>query len=200
MFFLVDFPSIAEVVRDQVDLQLSAALIAGRAQEIIAGINSYMTYGTVEPSEATLVLWMDMGVERRMDRARGQVSLGQVPTTEFALRRSLTVVNHPNTSVSVLGSNHFLVHTSSEASFSLSRQVLNLLRGGRSYRSADRPHTDLEWHIARFFTDLASRRPLRDRLDVMELEFGTMTSRRRSYRLSSQLSLIEPTGGTGQWA
>jgi hypothetical protein len=196
MFFVLAFPSILEVVRDQVDLELTEAVTHNRPEEIVGAINAYMVYRTLEPSETQLSLWTDMGMERRMDRARGQVALGNVRTTDLKVQRSFTVVNHPDPKMEVAGSAHFLVHEQSDASFGLSREALNLLRGGRSYRSSDRPHTDMEWHLSRFFSDIASTVDSSDRLDVMELEFEAMSARRRSYRLSRALSKIEPTGGT----
>jgi hypothetical protein len=192
LFFLARFPSILDVVRDQVNLQLTKAMEAGRTPEIIAAINSYMTYGIRAASQQVLTLWADMGVERHMDRARGQVSLGDIHTTEFELRRSIVVVNHPDPSAALSGARVFLVHPKTGASFALSQEVLSLLRGGRSYRSSDRPHTDLEWHLSRFFSQLGASIKRADRLEVMEFEFEAMAGQARSYRMSVELKQIEP--------
>lgn len=199
LFFLARFPSILDVVRDQVNLQLALAIEAGRTDEIIAAINSYMTYGIRAASQQVLTLWADMGVERHMDRARGQVSLGNVQTSEFELRRSVVVVNHPDPGATLFGARVFLVHAKTGASFALSQEVLSLLRGGRSYRSSDRPHTDLEWHLSRFFSQLGATTKRADRLEVMEFEFEAMAGQARSYRMSIDLKQIEPAEGFG-WA
>lgn len=192
LFFVVRAESVLELLREQVDLVLTGALEGGRASEIIGAINRYMSYGTRPPSQQVLELWTDLSVERRMDRAHGQVSIGEVPSSDFEIRRSAAVINHQSSEQAVSGPRYFLVHKPSQTSLGLTPEALSLLRGGRSYRSSDRPHTDMEWHVSRFFSKLGTE-PLRvDRLDVMQLDFEAMRSHTRSYRLSATLGRIEP--------
>src|SRR5262249_16272220 len=134
----------------------------------------------------------DLGIERRMDRARGQVSLGDAQTTDFEIRRSLVVGNHPDPTLKIPGVRTFLVHRKMDVSLAMSQEVLNLLLGGRSYRSSDRPHTDLEWHLSRFFSQIAGSAKRPDRLDVTEFDFTTMAGQARAYRMSVDLKQIEP--------
>jgi hypothetical protein len=195
LFFIVRYESVVDLVRDQFDLQLALALDEGRTGEIVAALNRYMNYGTLTAPRQVLDLWIDMGVERRMDRAEGQVAIGSVVATALRLRRSFAVANHSNPEVQIHGPRHFLVHEESEASLELPPEALNLLRGGRSYRTADRPHTDMEWHISRFFLDIGRTVARGDRLDVMGLDFDAMEGRVHEYRLSAQEGLIEPGGG-----
>lgn len=192
LFFLVSYNSIREVVRDQVDLELLVALEGGRTEDVVGAINQYMSYGTIPPTVQVLNLWTDMGVEKRTDRPSGQVSLGAVQTTDFQIRRSLIVANHRDPQLCLYGSRYFLVHPDSKASFSLTPEVLNLLRGGRSYRTSDRPHTDMEWYVSRFFSTVASYGDHSRELDVLELDFDSMVGSIRGYRLSQQLGHIEP--------
>ena len=96
LFFLARYDSMLQMVRDQVDLELTIALDAGRMQDLIGAMNRYMTYGTLPVPTQLLFLWTDMGFERRAERARGQVSLGSVETDRFEVRRSFAVANHPD--------------------------------------------------------------------------------------------------------
>src|SRR5690606_12431343 len=125
--------------------ELLAALQNGGTHELVAALNRYMTYGTQPAPQQVLELWTDLGVERRRERVHGQVAIGAVKTSELRVQRSLSVANHPDPSIDVPGAQFYLTHPRSEASFRLSPDVLNLLRGGRSYRRSDRHHTDLEW-------------------------------------------------------
>ena len=194
LFFVVGYDSVIDLVRDQVDLQLAYALEQRRADEIVSAINRYMSYGVLSPPRQTLDLWIDMAVERRMARAEGQVALGEVPTSELEVRRSIAVINHPDAECTLDGARYFLVHPPSSASFSLSPDVLNLLRGGRSYRTSDRPHTDMEWHLTRFFIDVGRRAARVDELRVMELNFKSMEAGVRGYRAAYRQGQIEPIG------
>ncbi len=198
MFFLVGSSSTTELLRDQVDLQLTSALQHGHIQRIVSALNTYMTYGTIPSSEQVLTLWVDMGVERRQDRPEGQVALGQIETDSLAIRRSYAVANHPDTAIKLLGGRYFLVHRREDgvsASFALTPQMLNLLRGGRSYRTSNRPHTDVEWHIGRFFSALATYNSNPRELAVLRSNFETRTSTPGRYRLSEEWHHIEPVEG-----
>lgn len=198
IFFLVRSTSATHVLRDLVDLQLTRALETDDVISIVRALNSYMTYGTILPKETSLELWTDLGVERRTDRPKGQASLGTIPAADLILQRSLAVANHPDPQQKLYGSRYFLVHRKAAAgkpaSFALSPEVLNLVQGGRSYRTADRPHTDLEWHLGRFFASLADAGESTDQLDVMEIDFKSMTGSIGSYRIATELSRIEPLG------
>jgi hypothetical protein len=195
LFFVTNLHSTQDVIRDQVDLALVSALQKGHKQEIVAAINRYMIYGTRQAAQQVLQLWADLGVERRLQRVRGQVSLGEVKTAELELQTSTCIVNHPNSSLQIPGSQHFLVHGISGASFRLAPDILNLLRGGRSYRHADRQHTDLEWHLGRFFSQIGSVLNEPDELRILSLDFREMTSALRGYRVSLASQSLEPAGG-----
>ncbi len=199
MFFLVRSSSIEQILRDQVDLQLTRALREERTEDIVAAINSYMAYGTIPPSRQMLFLWTDMGVERHGVRPDGQVLLGTVPTSRLKLRRSLAVANHPDKACKLYGARYYLVYEESQfedgVSFELTPEALNLLRGGRSYRTSNRPHTDLEWHLSRFFSALAANVSRPEQLDVMSLNFDNMVGAVRSYGLSPELGQVEIRGG-----
>jgi hypothetical protein len=198
IFFLIRSASTAQVLRDLVDLELTRAIQEKNVLHIVAAINQYMSYGTLHPSQTDLQLWIDLGVEKRTERKRGEVSLGTVPAAELRLQQSLAVANHPDPQCQVYGARHFLVHSKggvdTGASFSLSPEVLNLLRGGRSYRTSDRPHTDMEWHLSRFFASLSAASDRRDQLDVMEIDFKSMSGNVGSYRIATALCRIEPLG------
>ena len=194
MFFLMDMPSVLDVIRDQIDLRLSEAIQANKPQEVVGALNSYMTYGTLSPSQMRMDLWTDMGVERRLDHARGQVSLGAVLSTKLELRRSYAVLNHPDSVVEVFGARTFLIHPESGASFLLSGEVLNLLRHGRSFRSSDRPGTDMEWQVSRFYARASSSVRNDEELEVLELDFSLMRGYPRSYQLALQYGTIEQLG------
>ena len=194
MFFLMDMPSVFDVIRDQIDLRLSEAIQANKPQEVVGALNSYMTYGTLSPSQMRMDLWTDMGVERRLDHARGQVSLGAVLSTKLELRRSYAVLNHPDSVVEVFGARTFLIHPESGASFLLSGEVLNLLRHGRSFRSSDRPGTDMEWQVSRFYARASSSVRNDEELEVLELDFSLMRGYPRSYQLALQYGTIEQLG------
>lgn len=198
LFFLVRSQSAMQVLKDQIDLRLASALRDENVQDIVEAINAYMSYGTIRPSQQVLQLWTDFSVEKRTERADGQVSLGSVPTAHLAIRRSLAVANHPDASISIPGARYFLVHRAENAppdtSFLLSPEVLNILRGGRSYRTSDRPHTDVEWHISRFFSALAVLEANPILLETMALNFDDMSGRVYSYRLSTEANHIEPIG------
>jgi hypothetical protein len=194
LFFAIRSGSVAEIIREQVDLRLFNFVRDKRVAEIIAAVNRYMSYGTQPAAKQVLKMWTDLRVERREERARGQVSLGDIDTSELDIRRSLAVVNHPDPNLHVFGARSFLVHVVSGASFELSHVTLNLLSGGRSFRTSDRPHTDMEWHLSKFFSRIASSRENASRLEVMDLDFEAMASHVRSYRLSIPMGSIEPTG------
>lgn len=192
LFFVMSFDTLMDVIRDQIDLQLAEAIDKGRADAIIAAINAYMTYGVVALHSADLSLWTDL----RVERAHGQVSLGEVPARDFRVRRSLAVGNHPDPETRVSGSRGFLVHEAgSSASLSLAPESLRLIREGRSHRTVDRSHTDMEWHLSRFFSQIASVTARPDHLSVLELDFASMQGQIRSYRLDLDLSKAEPVGG-----
>ena len=91
-----------------------------------------------------------------------------------------------------MGAKRFLVHETSGATLALTPDALNLLRRAWSHRSSDRPHTDMEWQLDRFFAAVASTESAAGQLDVVELNFDAMSGARRTYRLSRDLAEIEP--------
>jgi hypothetical protein len=194
LFFLMRPDVLLDAIRDQVDQQLAEAVRRNRPQEIIGAINNYMSYGTVLGS-TDLTLWTDLRVERRDERAHGQIALADVPTQQFALRRSQAVMNHPSPTMRQPGTRTFLVYTGSPpSSLLLSPATLHLLRTGRSHRTVDRPHTDIEWDLSRFFAGIAASAAGPDRLDVLEVDFSEMRGAVRTYRLDLVAGQVEPRG------
>jgi hypothetical protein len=196
LFFVTERASTLDLLRSEFNLELTRSLESGRTTEVLRSLNTYMTYGSLPSPSTQLDLWSDMGVERRMDRPRTQVSLGTARDADLAIERSFVVINGDASSdeaVSLRGARRFLVHRPSGASLTLTPGTLSLLRSGRSYRSSDRPHTDLEWSIARFFSRIAAHASTTENLDVVHLDFRTMTATRREYSLSRSSKSIEPS-------
>lgn len=191
-FFVHREDSVLEVMRDQVDLAVSEFREQADAPEMIEWLNSYMTYDTLDASRINLELWSDLGVERRSERVRGQVSFGSVDVEDLEIRRSRSICNHPDPSVEVFGSRTYLVDIPSDSSLLISPEIVNLLRAGRSSRTADRPHTDLEWFLLELFTEVASSRKNQNVLRVLTLDFEKMEGTERSYLLSLNRSTVEP--------
>lgn len=194
LFFLAAEVSTLELVREQYDLGLVQTIQLGRTLDLVEAINRYMSYGTIPASKDRLTLWTDVGVERRTDRPQTQLSVGSVTSGSLAINSSTAVMNHPDEDVQVNGNQSFLVHPDSGASFKLSPSSLTLLRAGRSFRTSDRPHTDLEWFIARFFSQIARHVEQTDQLDVMQVNFETMNGEHHTYNVSPSSWYIEPTG------
>jgi hypothetical protein len=191
LFFAIHAQSILSVLRDQVNLEMLTSLGRERVGEVVAVLNDYMCYGTRPQMSQRLELWIDMGVERRLDRARGQASLGRVPVSELEIARSSAVANHPDPNADVPGSRVFLVHPASGASFGLSADALNLLRSGRSFRISDRPHTDMEWQIADFYAAIGVDHSDVHELSVLQLQFDAMTGDVRTYLVAPSTRTIE---------
>jgi hypothetical protein len=191
LFFVIRARSILSIIRDQVNLEMLSALGRQQVGEVVAELNKYMCYSTLPPLSQRLELWMDMGVERRLDRARGQVSLGRIPVSELEIVRSSAVANHPDPELDIPGSRVFLVHPDSGASLGLSAEALNLLRSGRSFRISDRPHTDMEWQIADFYAAIAKKRSDADELSVLQLQFDAMTGDVRKYLVAPSTRTVE---------
>ena len=192
LFFLSSKWAPAEAIKDQVDLELIDVLEDSRARGVVSEINKYLSYNTIQASEQKLELWSDLGLEKRTKRPRGQVSFGQVATKDLELRRSLAIVNNSENSVKqTYGSRYFLVDSKSNSSFHLSEEALSLIHSGRSYRTADRRHTDLEWLLANFYSKLADARENLQQLPILNLEFSKMKGNKRMYNLSFEVNNIE---------
>ena len=191
LFFVIRAQSILSIIRDQVNLEMLTSLGRQQVSDVVAVMNDYMCYGTRPQMSQRLELWIDMGVERRLDRARGQASLGRVPVSELKIVRSSAIANHPDPDLEIPGSRVFFVHGASGASFGLSPDALNLLRGGRSYRISDRPHTDMEWQIADFYAAIAREHSDADELSVLELQFDAMTGDVRTYLVAPNTRTVE---------
>ena len=195
LLFIFRAPSIFSVIRDQVNLEMLTSLGQQRVGEVVTVLNNYMCYGTRPLMSQRLELWIDMGVERRLDRARGQPSLGRVPVSELEIVRSSAVANHPDPNCDIPGSRIFLVHPASGASFGLSADALNLLRSGRSFRISDRPHTDMQWQITDFYAAIARKRSDADELSVLQLQFDAMSGDVRTYIVAPSTRMIELSAG-----
>jgi len=191
LFFLTEDSSVGELLRDQYDLLLLDAVEQGRTVEVVHALNSYMTYGSLRPSGTTLYLWTDLGVERRTDRPRVQASLGTVRDSTLRLGYSQAVLNHPD-DMEARGSRRYLIHVDSGTSFELTAEAIALIRSGRSYRTADRAHTDLEWSIGQFYSGVGSHIRTSDRLEVAHIDFESMSGEHRVYNVSASSLLIEP--------
>ncbi len=194
LFFVVRAQSILSIVRDQVDLEMVTSLGPQHMGELLAVLNDYMTYGTRPQMTQRLELWIDMGVERRLDRARGQASLGRVPISELEIIRSSALANHPDAGLDIPGNHVFLHHAASGASLTLSADALSLLRSGRSFRVSDRPHTDMEWQIADFYASIAHSQGQAESLAVLQLQFDAMTGEVRNYLVAPNTRTIELAG------
>lgn len=191
LFFVSTAASPTAALSDQFDVGLFLELGPERTEELVRTINEYMSYrATSRPDE--LLLWVDMGVERRLERPEGQAALGVVRTDDLEIRRSFAVANHPDASKDYAGSRRYLVHEESSATLHLTPEKMNLLRGGRSYRVSDRPHTDLEWQIGRFFTSVAETAATVDRLRVFRIDFNSMRSTTSEYTISADKGYLEP--------
>jgi hypothetical protein len=191
LFFVIRSQSILSIIRDQVDLEMLAPVRHRQVSDLVAVLNDYVCYSTRVPVSQRLELWFDMGVERRLDRARGQASLGRVPVADLEIARASAVANHPDPSIEISGSRVYLRHRASGASFDLSAEALSLLRSGRSFRVSDRPHTDMEWQLADFFTKIARTHKDVDLLSVLQLQFDTMSGDTRTYLVAPTARTIE---------
>ena len=192
LFFLDPTAPGLEILRNQVDLQLMNAVQSGDVHRIVVALNGYMTYGKAPETSQELTLWADTSIERHTNRPAGQFALGRVPAWEFEVSRSYVVGNHPEPHWSLRGGRYFLVHKRTGAALNLTPATLDLLSRGRSYRSADRPHTDLEWHIARFYYEIARKNASKSELTVLRIDFRTMDHQINRYRLSVDASKVEP--------
>jgi hypothetical protein len=191
LLFVFRAESILSVIRDQVNLEMLTSLGLKQVGEVVTVLNNYVCYGTRPLMSQRLELWIDMGVERRLDRARGQGSLGRVPVSELEIVRSSAVANHPEPTCNVPGSRVFLLHPASGASFGLSADAMDLLRSGRSFRISDRPHTDMEWQITDFYAAIACKRIDADELSVLQLQFDAMSGDVRTYLVAPSTRTIE---------
>jgi hypothetical protein len=91
----------------------------------------------------------------------------------------------------VPGSRVFLIHPASGGSFALSADALNLLQSGRSFRISDRPHTDMEWQVANFYSSIGRQRATADELSILQLQFDAMTGDVRTYLISPSTRSVE---------
>lgn len=142
---------VKKYVNKRYDENLIRDVFEGKTQVLIKCINDYMTYGSVStPSAHKLDLWIEHGVERRLERPPGQCSLHKIGSDKFEIKKVCAVINTPLKN-EVFGSQRFLIHTGTKISVLLRLENLRLLEQGRSSRRSDRPHTDLEWDLFTFF-------------------------------------------------
>lgn len=183
-------PSVIRLI-DRPGDDLVGAVFLNRLPSLIKAINRYMTFGLREGSEGKLDLWVDHSVERRTERFHGLIRLGQIEANEFAIRRSLVVINQPVAESQVLGSNRFLVHSETGAAMALETDRLHLLRSVRPLRRSNRPHADLEWDLGAFFDRILSARADRQDFAVVLCDFDRFCTRQLQYRVMTDPPMIE---------
>lgn len=171
--------------------QLRGALLAREPLPFIASINQYMVYGTLPTSHTQLDLWVDHSVERRTSRAPCQIRLGRVPAADVEIRPSIAVVNRPDGGPPFPGTKRFLVHSRSGASLELTSEKLVLLEEGRSPLRSQRPHTDLEWDLLRFFARILEKEKSSDEVGVATFEFSRLSGHLYNYRVGLAPPVIE---------
>jgi len=186
-----DFAPIG-LVRDAGERQVAQAIEEQDAAALLETLNRYMTYQMItEPQRLSLNLWIDLGVEMRTERPRGHVSLGAAPVSAFRPTKSLAIVNHPDSAVSVFGARRYLVHEASGASLPLTGDFVALLLRGRSYRTAERMHTDAEWKIRRFFFQIAQFAAAASQLKVIAFDFDLMAQKLHTYTIANGIVQVE---------
>ena len=88
------------------------------------------------------------------------------------------------------GARRFLVHESTGAALELTRDKLTLLESRRSFRRADRRHTDLEFDLMRFFGRILSTQTTND-LAFLTCDFSRLAADLHQYAVSSVTNTIE---------
>lgn len=170
--------------------KLRGAAIDQQIAPIIEAINSYMTYDLLPPTSARLRLWIDHSVERRTDRTYGQVLAGWAEATDLAVRPSQVVINHPALTNPFFGGRRFLVHEKSSAVLELTQDKLTLLETRRSFRRADRRHTDLEFDLMRFFSRVLADHSSNE-IGFLTCDFKRLVGEIHSYSVSMVANTIE---------
>lgn len=164
--------------------QLWASLLDGHAPAVIKELNRYMTYG-LGTAGTSLELWLDYSIERRLERPDGQVSIGRPAAAEFAITRNLAASNIELEGPGPVGSRLFLFHSTSRASLSLTRETLAIIVGGRSFRMADRIHTEVDWLLMRFFSEVGATAVSPNHLRIALLNFKTRSMRQVDWDIAA---------------
>jgi energy-coupling factor transporter ATP-binding protein EcfA2 len=180
-----------------VNPRIRDAVRGNRPRAIIKGINTFLSYEHNRETAGELILWTDFGVARLTKRPTGQVSLGRVSTEELQVVASRVIANPSGESSSAVhvGSSRFLLHESSGAALPLENWLLRLLNERRSPLQSRRDHTELEWHVRKFFASIAESLPRSDKIEVMHVAFQTLRTTSRSYTLSGGLLERIPDNG-----
>lgn len=180
-----------QLLRRSLENTLQVAVVERQVGPLLEAINRYMVYGMVPASRARLQLWVDHNVERRGDRAHGQIRLGVVEAEDLQIRPSQVVLNCPPLAAGVSGARRFLVHQSSGAVLELSEEKIALLGTRRSFRRSDRRHTDLEWDLYRFFQRILTTQASAKDVGVLICDFQNMKGESVDYAISVIASEIQ---------
>lgn len=164
------------------------AVRLGRPREIVRALNSFMSYGHNQDSTAHLVLWTDFGVQRQLLRPTGQVALGRASTEAFQIASSRVAANpcQDFDAVSNSGSSRFLLHVSG-AALPLETWLLRLLNERRSPLQSRRDHSELEWHVRKFYAAIADSILPQHSIEVLHVDFKTLETTSRKYGISGSL-------------
>jgi len=150
-----------------------------------------MNYKTYSASLARLQLWVDHSIERRTERAHGQILAGEAESQEFNIKPSQVLINFQNPPPDIIGTNRFLVHKTSNSIFKLDAEKLSLIKMLRSFRRADRRHSDLEWDLTRFFEMILRNQYSEYDIGILICDFNTMVGKMANYKISLDAQSIE---------
>jgi hypothetical protein len=164
------------------------AIRSGRPRSIIRSLNAFMSYGHNQDSTAQLILWTDFGVQRKLERPTGQIALGRVSTEAFQIVSSRAVANacQEFDATANSGSSRFLLHESG-AALPLETWLLRLLNERRSPLQSRRDHSELEWHVRKFYAAIADSLTPQHSIEVMHVNFKTLETTSRTYGISGSL-------------
>ncbi len=149
---------------------LWAAICNGQQHVLIQELNRYMTYG-LGGAGSSLELWIDYSMERRLERPDGQVSVGRPGAADFEIAKSRACANLAEEGPPAFGARQFLRHKPSGASLALTRELLSVITAGRSFRMADRIHTEVDWLLMSFFYEVAREAASGDHLRLSLFDF-----------------------------
>lgn len=153
---------------------LWSAALKYQHHDIIRAINRYMTYGFTGSIGNSLELWLDYAIERRRERPDGQISLGDPAGSEFEITRSYAVANIDLPKIPA-GSRLFLRHGATGSVLPLTKDMLQIIVGGRSFRMSERRHTEIDWRLMRFFVNVGRKAATAETLRIALFNFGTRT-------------------------
>lgn len=164
------------------------AVRRGQPREIVRALNSFMSYGHNQESKAHLVLWTDFGVQRQLLRPTGQVALGRASTEAFQVVSSRVAANPclDFDAATNSGSSRFLLHKSG-AALPLETWLLRLLNERRSPLQSRRDHSELEWHVRKFYAAIADSSIPQHSIEILHVDFKTLETTSRTYGISGNL-------------